>query len=391
MKTQKILAILCCTLLAVSLTGCFPFNMIKDIMQDNTNGGADGPTTIVVGSEEPESFSDDFSEEPSETNSEYEFNLEDFSDMATSEDTEIGSEPDYTDLSYDLADATAWYDLDDENAMWLFTQTQAVLYEDAENYYIASYSRYYDEDAVEYVSTELSEYGLTKEEQIDAMEDLGEGERYFCLVFSDINVYEDNVYMGEYEEDIIPYVGFEYQDDDTVYHDLIQMDTMDMVYFFSYPDTDSDTGYDDSSVSEDCQRIGSVETGYVDVPADYVKFTDSSLTDEYVQYSDVTGTNIVTMTYYDDSISAKTYAGVMLAAFEEDPEIDPSSVTGATVTLDGCEAFQVYGYYPEEDLFLVVWLLDSPEDDYIHYVAVEFTSDNYDLFEMVENTYHVAY
>ena len=38
--------------------------------------------------------------------------------------------------------------------------------------------------------------------------------------------------------------------------------------------------------------------------------------------------------------------------------------------------------YPDEDFFLVVWLLDSPEDDYIHYIAVEFTSDNYDLFEM---------
>ena len=121
MKTRKILAILCCTILAMSLTGCFPFRMLQNIM-----GGSDGPTSVIVESEEPES----------ESESEYEFDFDDFS-----EEEEL-SEPDYSDLANDLANADAWYDLDDEDAMWLFTQNQAVLYEDAENYYIASFSKY---------------------------------------------------------------------------------------------------------------------------------------------------------------------------------------------------------------------------------------------------------
>jgi len=364
MKTRKILAILCCTMLAMSLTGCFPFRMLQNIM-----GGSDGPTSVIVESEEPES----------ESESEYEFDFDDFS-----EEEEL-SEPDYSDLANDLANADAWYDLDDEDAMWLFTQNQAVLYDDAENYYIASFSKYYNEDAIDYVCAELSEYGLTEDEQLEATSDLAEGEDYFCLVFSDIEVYEYGEYVGPYEEDIIAYIGFEYLDGDTYYHDIIRMDNQEMIYFYSYSDSSSDTGY------EDTQRIGSVENGYTDIPADYVKFEDPSLGSDFMQYSDTTGTNIVTLGHYSDELSAHSYASAILASFQQDSEMDQSSVTGATVTLDGCDAYQVYGYYPDEDLFLVVWLLDSPEDDYIHYIAVEFTSDNYDLFEMVEDTYHVAY
>ena len=363
MKTRKILAILCCTMLAMSLTGCFPFRMLQNIM-----GGSDGPTSVIVESEEPES----------ESESEYEFDFDDFSE-------EELSEPDYSDLANDLANADAWYDLDDEDAMWLFTQNQAVLYEDAENYYIASFSKYYNEDAIDYVCAELSEYGLTEDEQLEATSDLAEGEDYFCLVFSDIEVYEYGEYVGPYEEDIIAYIGFEYLDGDTYYHDMIRMDNQEMIYFYSYSDSSSDTGY------EDTQRIGSVENGYADIPADYVKFEDPSLGSDFIQYSDTTGTNIVTLGHYSDELSAHSYASAILASFQQDSGMDQSSVTGATVTLDGCDAYQVYGYYPDEDLFLVVWLLDSPEDDYIHYIAVEFTSDNFDLFEMVEDTYHVAY
>ena len=373
MKTRKIIAILCCAMLAVSLTGCFPFNILQNVI-----GGSDGPTSVIVESEEPESES----ESESESDSEYEFDFEDFSDLDSEEEL---SEPDYSDLSADLANADAWYDLDDEDAMWLFTQNQAVLYEDAENYYIASFSKYYNEDAVDYVCAELSEYGLTEDEQLETLSELAEDEDYFCLVFSDIDVYEDSVYVGEYEEDIIPYVGFEYLEDDIYYHEMIRMDNQDMIYFYSYSDSSSDTGY------EDTQRIGSVETGYTDVPADYIKVENSVLGSEFVQYSDVTGTNAVALGHFSNNLTAKAYAGAMMMNFQQDTEMDQSSVTGATVTLDGCEAYQVYGYYPDDDLFLVVWFLDSPEDDYIHYVSVEFTSDNYDLFEMVEDTYHVAY
>lgn len=366
MKTRKIIAILCCTMLAVSLTGCFPFRMLQNIM-----GGSDGPTSVIVESEEPES----------ESESEYEFDFDDFS-----VEEEL-SEPDYSDLANDLANADAWYDLDDEDAMWLFTQNQAVLYEDAENYYIASFSKYYNEDAIDYVCAELSEYGLTEDEQLEATSDLGEGEDYFCLVFSDIEVYEYGEYVGPYEEDIIAYIGFEYLDGDTYYHDMIRMDNQDMIYFYSYSDSSSDTGY------EDTQRIGDEIFGYVDVPSDFMPFTnDVEIEVPNLQYSDITGNNIVTLQYYDGSIAdAKTFAQTLSSVLLNDPEVDQESITGATVTLDGMTAYQLYCYYPSYDRYLVTWCFDETNDGYLHYVSVEFNPENYYLFEMVEDTYHVAY
>ena len=70
--------------------------------------------------------------------------------------------------------------------------------------------------------------------------------------------------------------------------------------------------------------------------------------------------------------------------------IAEDSLEMATVSLGGVEAYQIYGYYPADDQWLVIWLFDSPYDDYIHYVSAEFLSDNMDLFSMVENSYRFA-
>ena len=381
MKTRKILAVFCCMMLMVSLTGCFPFNLLQNLSQ---SGGSDGPTSLI-----PPESSEDYSEDYSEPESQFNFNFEDFSEIETTEETSTNPFEEYDTLA-------AWFGYEDEDAMWIFYDTYAVLYEDATNYYIASYAYYYDDDAIEYIANDLSEFGLTESEQRESIGELYEGERYYCIVFEDIEVYEDDTYVGYYDEDMLAFVGFEYKEDDNIIYDLLNMSTQEMLSFYTYEDynfTDTSSVSEDAgTVSEDTQRIGSVETGYTDVPADYYPFTDPTVTGDIIQYCDSTGTNIVTLTYYEDTdLTAKACAGAMLQNFEQDPEIDPDSITAAVVTLDDCDAYQVYGYYPAEDLFLIIWFLDSPEDDYIHYISVEITSDNYALFEMVENTYHVAY
>lgn len=143
--------------------------------------------------------------------------------------------------------------------------------------------------------------------------------------------------------------------------------------------------------SSDTQRIGSPETGYVDVPDDFVTFVnDVYLGEGTIQYSDLSGMNIVTLQVMDSSlVDAELSANTMYMSFESDPAVDQETLTAAMVTLDGCEAYQVYCYYPDDDIYVVTWSFDSSYDDYTHYVAVEFTSDNYDLFEMVEDTYHI--
>ncbi len=165
-------------------------------------------------------------------------------------------------------------------------------------------------------------------------------------------------------------------------------------FVFKLTDEQSGSGSNDDSEnkSTDTQRIGSDEVGYVDVPDDFVKFkNDVDLGEGTIQYSDANGKNIVTLQYFDDSrLDAELVAGSMYMQFEEDSNVDQDSLTSATVKLDGREAYQVYCYYPDEDIFVVTWSFTSPDDDYIHYVAVEFTSDNMDLFEMVEDTYSLA-
>ena len=82
----------------------------------------------------------------------------------------------------------------------------------------------------------------------------------------------------------------------------------------------------------------------------------------------------------------------MMDMLYADSEIDEESITGAMVDLDGSQAYQIYGYYPDYDMYLVIYILDSPEDDEnIHYLAIEFTSDNIALVQMVEYNYHVKY
>lgn len=65
-----------------------------------------------------------------------------------------------------------------------------------------------------------------------------------------------------------------------------------------------------------------------------------------------------------------------------------SDITGATVTLGGYTAYQVYGYYKNEDIMLVSWYFKV--GDNINYVAIEGSKDKISgLVEMVEKSYSV--
>jgi len=384
MKTKKILAIFCCALLLLSMAGCFPFNMLNDAMQNN-NGGADGPTSVIVASDP----SEEPSEEPSAEPSEFEFDFEGFEDLEITEEPSVPTES--SEIPSNLYDATAvWYGYEDKETMWLFFDTYVVLYDDAYNFYIASYAIYYDEDAIQYIANDLSEYGFTEEEQRESIGDLDDDAKYFLIVFSDIEIYENSSFVGYYEDDVLPFVGFEYTQDGVAMYDLINMSNKEFVTLYTF---DGATNGSANAETDDTQRIGSELCGYTDVPANFVKYSDIYTDDTMVQYSDPTGNNIVTMSYYSKSTyDAKSIADYMMDMLYADSEIDEESITGAMVDLDGSQAYQIYGYYPDYDMYLVIYILDSPEDDEnIHYLAIEFTSDNIALVQMVEYNYHVKY
>ena len=60
---------------------------------------------------------------------------------------------------------------------------------------------------------------------------------------------------------------------------------------------------------------------------------------------------------------------------------------GATVTLAGREAYQVYAYFPDDGTFLVTWCV-ADDAGVVHYVAAEGPSDGLmDLVTLVEQSY----
>jgi len=61
--------------------------------------------------------------------------------------------------------------------------------------------------------------------------------------------------------------------------------------------------------------------------------------------------------------------------------------SGATVTLAGREAYQVYAYFPDDGTFLVTWCV-ADDAGVVHYVAAEGPSDGLmDLVTLVEQSY----
>ncbi len=173
------------------------------------------------------------------------------------------------------------------------------------------------------------------------------------------------------------------------------MENDDVFSNFNFDDLDYDDANDNNYDDYDSlvNRIGSAETGYVDVPSDFVPFYDvAGLAPGTIQYSDASMLNIFTLMYFDETtIDPYSFAFHLMEQLSNDSSVDQTSVTGAIAELDDLEAYQVYCYYPDDDVFVVTWTFDSPDDEYTHYLSVEFTSDNFHLFEMMEDTYHLAY
>lgn len=146
--------------------------------------------------------------------------------------------------------------------------------------------------------------------------------------------------------------------------------------------SESDVEADSSESNErEYVRGGAENYGFIDIPSDWVTFTEEGMEDEgMVQYSDVNGESVITLQYYDD-VDAETAATNVYVTLEESAE----NLTAAMVELDGYEAYQVYGYMPDTNEILVCWFFDG-DDGLMHYLAIEGT--DMELFDLSE-TYSV--
>ena len=136
-------------------------------------------------------------------------------------------------------------------------------------------------------------------------------------------------------------------------------------------------------ISGETQTVGNSEIGYLDIPADFIKFIDV-VPNTDLQYSDKSTTTIFTMNTIDTDPAYIESAAQIIAKRMQDN--GAKGVTGAHVTVaEKYEAIQVYGYWSEDDSFLVTDLFEA--DGRLIYLSVEFPSENIDIVSYLD-TYH---
>ena len=128
-----------------------------------------------------------------------------------------------------------------------------------------------------------------------------------------------------------------------------------------------------SSESDKTQTIGNSVVGYLDIPSDFVVFYDLDSNPD-VQYSDSASKIIFTMNNQGNAKENNATVEQLGMALSYNMEQEGAQdVTRATVKIgDKYDAKQVYGYYPEDDTYLVVDLLEK--DGNIIFLSAEFPS-----------------
>lgn len=140
------------------------------------------------------------------------------------------------------------------------------------------------------------------------------------------------------------------------------------------------------------QQLGAEKYGFITVPTTWKTFNDpdaSSITGSSIkQYCDETGKLIITFNCMENpQTDAKSAASSCWAQMEQDGATD---IQGATVQIANCEAYQVYGYYTDDDVMLVIWIF-TDSDGTLHYISAEGPIDSVmDAVKLVEKTFTLS-
>ncbi len=140
------------------------------------------------------------------------------------------------------------------------------------------------------------------------------------------------------------------------------------------------------------QQGGDDENGYIKVPLGYVSFQEEGV-EGLTQYSDITGTNVITLDYYE-GVNYQDGANSLYYYMSQEETVE--GLTGATVDVNGYHSLQLYAHYTDDNKFLVTWMIEDPADPASsYYLAIEFLNDDADImacsstFQTVED-YHAA-
>jgi hypothetical protein len=131
---------------------------------------------------------------------------------------------------------------------------------------------------------------------------------------------------------------------------------------------ESDEGDEDSDLGP-TKKVGNEQDGYVEVPETWIDFVDvdnSGLT----QYSNLNGTQIVTLTTYDSSEYDDAYT--LAATLYEEMEATGYRHLEVAAVYDILDytSYQVYGISPDGVSIVVIWAFED-ENGLVHFLSSE--------------------
>ena len=142
---------------------------------------------------------------------------------------------------------------------------------------------------------------------------------------------------------------------------------------------------------EDTQRIGREDTGYVNVPKDWVEFKDPNSTTEF-QYASKDAYNIVTLNVYTkdkyqpsegETWGAKMIANRLYGSYQNNSGI--AKIQGAKTKVVGMDAFLVQ-ILTKDGKYFFTWVFEK--DDKVYSTSFEGNKETLQkMFDLIEQTW----
>ena len=281
----------------------------------------------------------------------------------------------------------------------------------SDNYYSGHYTIYYGKDAFNYITKDLSNLGITKDElrQIIRSNDMYE-EDNLILICCD---HEEKITDGT-NQDVDPwtihYCGFYLQSEQngkTI--DVLDLTNMEAASYITFVREDQYSNYTDILPTTDTSATYTTEQ------------TENTTSDnENIVGDSITGTVTLTQGTWEiwqeadggNSIRSRhqrinIYTETIFNLTTYDYTVNPDSVSDSAdslkqnmesegviitdygkTTMGGYQAYTITGQY-QDGMYLTIWLF-ADSSNYLHYISVEYFESDRASYEMVRDTYRLV-
>lgn len=293
-----------------------------------------------------------------------------------------------------------------------------------DNYYSGHYDIYIGKDALEYITEDLEDYGVTKDElrQLFRNNVTYDKENLICICLNNEEMIKDGSREND-DEWTTHYFGFYLVSDiDGKEYDILDLTNMDSASYITFIREDQYGDYNGSGnitvpspkesfditeTSEtsdttevlptydysDYETVGDSITGEIALTqgnwADWHEADgmDSVYESRYQKFNTETQT-IINLTVfqgeYDD-------AGVSLSADNLSREMESEGYKNLEVKktwIGGYSAYEISGMY-QDGMYISIWLF-ADRNNKLHFISVEYYPDDVASYEMVRDTYRLG-